>query len=177
MGLVLLISSSDISTIKRAKLLFFLCYAKDVNIRSTWQTGCVSGKPRPASARAAHACSRTTAPAESLSRGNATLGQQSSSSFFILILPSCFFSVPLNHLLPTERKGRGTSCLHLHSASVSSFSNSSQMLRTVCLKSFCLNLLLSHSFCVFRLRPPDFNSLGEQIPTNSKGHLLLQYFG
>lgn len=114
--------------------------------------------------------------ADGLSRGNATLGQQISSSLFILISPSCFFSVPLNHLLPTERKGRGISCIHLHSASVSSFGNTSQMLLTVCLKSFGLHLLLSHSFCVFRLCPPDFNSLGarnkyQQRPTPPLGTL------
>jgi len=139
------ISNSDICTIKRIKLLFFLCYAKDPNIRSTWQTGCVSSKRRPASIPAAHAFSRVSRTADSLSRGNATLGQQISSSLFILTSPSCFFSAPLNQLLPTERKGQGISCIHLHSASLS-FSNSSQMLLTLCLKSFSLSLLLSHSF-------------------------------
>ena len=156
----LLVNSSDICTIKGIKLSFFLCYAKDLNIRSTWQTDCVSRKLRPASVQAARAFSRMIRIADSLSRGNATLGQQISSSLFVLILPSWFFSVPLNHLLPAERKGRGISCIHLHSASVSSFSNTSHMLLTICLKSFCLNLLLSHSFCGFRLCPPDFNSLG-----------------
>lgn len=97
-------------------------------IGSTWQTGCVSRVLWPAAAR-----QHEPHPYDQRSRGNATLGQQNNSALFILILPSFFLSVALNHLLPSERRmkycsARGISRVHLHSASLSSFSNSSHML-------------------------------------------------
>lgn len=133
--------------------MFFLCCAKGLNARRTWHTD-VAASVRAASVRAARAEQPAAYPEEM------PPGQQSRSSVFVLILLSWFSSAPLNHLLPTEKKGRGISCTHLHAASVSC-SNSSHMLPTIALKSFCLDLLLSHSLCVFRSCAPDFNSLGE----------------